>query len=166
MSGVVFKIIVPTEQHEIALVDQMKRKLAGISQVKLNSAEGNERKTSPKLQANEYKSMKQVLSMAGKDVVKGHFISMNPQVLETVLKEMKIYNSVWDMSSNKKFYQITFPVESRGRCEEILNVLKYQKIGRKFGSIVTVIPCNIYYCEEDDEEEQAGDTKNAEETER
>lgn len=73
--------------------------------------------------------------------------------MEGIINEMKIHNAVWDMSSNKKFYQITFPIESRERCEKVLNLLKVHEIGRKFRSVVSVIPCSIYYCEDDNEEE-------------
>lgn len=80
---------------------------------------------------------------------------------------MKIHNAVWDTSSNQKFYQITFPIESRERCEKVLNLLKVHEIGRKFSSVVSVIPCSIYYCEDDDEEEgRDKDTVNPEDKER
>lgn len=74
--------------------------------------------------------------------------------MDRVIDEMKIQNAFWTTSSNKKFYQITFPVESGGRCEKVLNALKAQQIGRKFSSIVSVTPCSIYYCGDDDDDEE------------
>lgn len=35
----------------------------------------------------------------------------------------------------------------------MLNVLKAHKIGKKLGSIVCVVPCSIYYCEDEEEEQ-------------
>lgn len=37
-----------------------------------------------------------------------------------------------------------FPVESRDRCEELLEALKVNKVGRRFHSVVSVLPCSIY----------------------
>lgn len=45
-------------------------------------------------------------------------------------------------------------MESRARCEKVLNALKGHKIGKKLGSIVSVLPCSIYYCEDEEEEEK------------
>lgn len=73
-------------------------------------------------------------------------------MLEDILKEEKVNNAAWIKTSNNNFFQITFPIESRARCEKLLNALKAYRIGRKLESIVSVIPCSIYCYDADDEE--------------
>lgn len=67
---------------------------------------------------------------------------------------MKINNAIWVLTNSKNFLQVTFPVESRTRCEKLLNVLKSHQIGKTLGSIVSVIPCSIYYHEDDEEQDE------------
>lgn len=64
---------------------------------------------------------------------------------------MKISNDVWIVTKNENYFQITFSVESRTRCEKLLNALKAHHIGKKCGSIISVIPCSIYYYENEEE---------------
>lgn len=65
-------------------------------------------------------------------------------MLEDVLVTLGINNSTWTTSPNNKFVQIVFPLESSDDYEEVLEILKSQKIGVWFKSVISVVPCSIY----------------------
>ncbi|KAJ9597349.1 hypothetical protein L9F63_011789, partial [Diploptera punctata] len=71
-------------------------------------------------------------------------------VLEKVLNKLKIENAVWCAGQNGQYYQVFFSVDSNVRCEEILQHLSDCEIGTKFNSVVSVIPCTLYYHGKDD----------------
>lgn len=74
------------------------------------------------------------------------------QLLETILKQMEVQNATWS-SKYDKFQQIMFSLDSVEWCKEILQILQANNIGKKFKSSVSVIPCTVYYQEDENEEE-------------
>ncbi|XP_034230899.1 uncharacterized protein LOC117639399 isoform X2 [Thrips palmi] len=65
--------------------------------------------------------------------------------LENVLKQLKINNAVWCMGKNNRYYQVLFSVESGNPCEEALDKLHKAGIGVLLDSVVSVLPCVLYY---------------------
>lgn len=67
-----------------------------------------------------------------------------------ILEKMSIENSVWSISENGKFIQVIFPLESSSLYEGTLTILNEYGIGQRLNSVVSVIPCSLYYqeCEE------------------
>ncbi|PSN37429.1 hypothetical protein C0J52_19036 [Blattella germanica] len=67
-------------------------------------------------------------------------------MLERVIKKMKIENAVWCAGESGRYYQVFFSVSSGDHAEEeILRHLKEMGIGNKFNSVVSVMPCTLYY---------------------
>ncbi|XP_018336185.1 uncharacterized protein LOC108744740 [Agrilus planipennis] len=65
--------------------------------------------------------------------------------LKNILEKLNIDNASWTLCENDTYWQVVFPSKSGWQCEEILEALKDNKIGRRCRSIVSVIPCNLYY---------------------
>lgn len=65
--------------------------------------------------------------------------------LEKILQELKIHNAVWCMGRSSRFYQVLFSIESGDPCEEALQKLAERGIGVLLNSVVSVLPCVLYY---------------------
>lgn len=65
-------------------------------------------------------------------------------ILNELLKKFCVENSVWQMSRDGAFHQITFSVEADYRHKFVLNTLSEWGIGERKGSCVSVIPCAVY----------------------
>lgn len=62
-----------------------------------------------------------------------------------VLKKFKIQNAVWCSGESGHYYQVFFTVGSGDCCEEILRHLNDSGIGVRLNSVVSVLPCTLYY---------------------
>lgn len=69
--------------------------------------------------------------------------------MKKILKEQKIKNAVWTKGESGNYLQVIFPLETGNFCEELLKILHDFGIGKKFNSVVSVIPCSLYYKNED-----------------
>ncbi|PSN29722.1 hypothetical protein C0J52_24856 [Blattella germanica] len=76
------------------------------------------------------------------------------KMLEKVLKKMQIENAVWCAGESGRYYQVFFSVGSGDHAEEILRHLKEAGIGIKLNSVVSVMPCALYYQGKQQELEQ------------
>lgn len=65
--------------------------------------------------------------------------------LRDILVKVRVKNAIWIKSDNKKLYQIHFMVENGHRQENILQMLREYGIGIREGSIVSMIPCSVFY---------------------
>ncbi|XP_060520655.1 uncharacterized protein LOC132698534 [Cylas formicarius] len=137
MSGVVFIIIVPTEDHEKVLLRKLKKKVKieenpEIILSQKFSTEGLEYST----ESNREKC-KQHLPKHKTDQ------SME-NTIRLLLKELEIIHSVWTQTEDGNYYQVIFSIENE-KCEDILENLRDSDIGKKLQSKVSVIPCTIHY---------------------
>lgn len=62
-----------------------------------------------------------------------------------ILKKENIDNYSWFNKKDGKYIQIMFPMESGPKSEELLETLKENMLGRCQHSIVSVMPCSLYY---------------------
>lgn len=62
------------------------------------------------------------------------------------MKQQKIKNASWFAGQNENYIQVVFPMES-GNCEATLAFLNEYGIGQRLNSVVSVIPCCLYYKE-------------------
>lgn len=67
------------------------------------------------------------------------------QITLELLKTLKIENYSWMMSNDEKYIQVLFPLESGVKCEEILEIFKENIIDQCKNSVLSIIPCNLYY---------------------
>lgn len=67
-----------------------------------------------------------------------------------ILEEQKIKNAVWTKGESGNYLQVIFPLESGNQCEGTLAVLNQYGIGQRLNSVVSVIPCSLYYKDEED----------------
>lgn len=65
--------------------------------------------------------------------------------LQKILRDLKIKNAVWCEGREGKFYQVLFTIESREACEEALKKLAERGIGVLLNSVVSVLPCTLFY---------------------
>ncbi|XP_059488873.1 uncharacterized protein LOC132204399 [Neocloeon triangulifer] len=92
-------------------------------------------------------------------------LKMKPmeQILTSVLSKLKIENAVWCPGKNNNFYQVIFSTGSGEPCEECLQCLQDCGIGQKYSSVVSVIPCSLYYEGQSEESPTALDGSSGEE---
>ncbi|CAB3367752.1 Hypothetical predicted protein [Cloeon dipterum] len=92
-------------------------------------------------------------------------LKMKPmeQILTNVLSKLKIENAVWCPGKNSNFYQVMFSTGSGEPCEECLQCLQDCGIGQKYSSVVSVIPCSLYYEGQSEEAPPAADNSSGEE---
>lgn len=65
-------------------------------------------------------------------------------IVNALLKKLNIENSVWQLSRDGAFYQITFSVDAEHRHKFVLSTLDEWGIGHRQGSCVSVVPCTVY----------------------
>lgn len=61
-----------------------------------------------------------------------------------LLETLKIENYSW-VNNDGKYVQVMFPLENGIECEEILEIFKENIISRCKHSVLSVIPCNLFY---------------------
>lgn len=65
-------------------------------------------------------------------------------MLKDTLTNFKISNFTWNVSTSNKYIQVIFPLESGSKCEEVLDTLETNGIGKTLNSVVSVLNCSIY----------------------
>nr|XP_022908819.1 uncharacterized protein LOC111420133 isoform X1 [Onthophagus taurus] len=150
MAGVVFLISIPSENKEKVIVAKKNKKKSEINgNLKTNS---NGFIKQPK-EINEQTGLLSNKSSLSEYEIDSEEFSMK-MILEEILGEFKIDNAIWSSTLDGQYLQIIFTMESDENYEKILGVLKENEIGAKYHSVVSVIPCGLYY--------KASTTKNEE----
>ncbi|KAJ9597350.1 hypothetical protein L9F63_011790, partial [Diploptera punctata] len=73
------------------------------------------------------------------------------KILEELLKKLEVRHIVWYKLSGSSFL-VFFPVGAGDPCENCLHCLTEMGIGKKYNSVVSVVPCTVFYEGIDDEE--------------
>ncbi|GFY16276.1 uncharacterized protein TNCV_2349211 [Trichonephila clavipes] len=72
------------------------------------------------------------------------------QVLRKSLEELRIYDALWVLDKDEKFYQVSFTCNAGLPCDLVLTALATSGIGMCKGSSLVVLPCTVWLQEEDD----------------
>jgi len=84
------------------------------------------------------------------------------QILEEILKKLEVEHAVWCSDKNGCYYQVSFLVGAGDRSENCVHCLTEMEIGIKYNSVVSVVPCTVYYegiNEEDEDKEEFPEKK-------
>lgn len=65
-------------------------------------------------------------------------------IINDLLKTLEIDNYSW-INKDEKYIQIMIPLKPCAKSEEILEIFKENIIGRCANSVLSVIPCNLFY---------------------
>lgn len=65
-------------------------------------------------------------------------------IVNELLRKLNIENSVWQLSRDGAFHQITFSVGAEHGHKLVLSTLDEWGIGHRKGSCVSAIPCTVY----------------------
>lgn len=65
-------------------------------------------------------------------------------IILELLKTLEIDNYSW-INKDEKYIQIMIPLKPCAKSEEIIEIFKENIIGRSANSVLSVIPCNLYY---------------------
>ncbi|GFW09027.1 uncharacterized protein TNCV_3081191 [Trichonephila clavipes] len=84
------------------------------------------------------------------------------QHLKDCLEKLAIYDAVWILSKEETFYQVFFPCEGPGmECDFVLQSIQNRGIGEKGLSTVGIMPCDVFYRDYgEDDEDQGEDSDN------
>ncbi|GFU41877.1 uncharacterized protein NPIL_389212 [Nephila pilipes] len=72
------------------------------------------------------------------------------QILRKSLEELRIYDALWVLDKDEKFYQVSFTCSAGLPCDLVLTALATSGIGMCKGSSLVVLPCTVWLQEEDD----------------
>ncbi|CAL1273558.1 unnamed protein product [Larinioides sclopetarius] len=79
------------------------------------------------------------------------------QILRKSLEELRIYDALWILDKDERFYQVSFTSSPGLPCDLILTALATNGIGMCKGSSLVVLPCNVWLQEEDDSTQSSRD---------
>lgn len=79
------------------------------------------------------------------------------KIMQLIIKKMKISNCSWLKGKHENSYQITFCIESGSKCDDIIHLLSEWGIGQREGSSISIIPCNLYFDPEQQNEQEVND---------
>ncbi|XP_055933379.1 uncharacterized protein LOC129963216 isoform X2 [Argiope bruennichi] len=169
MSGVWFVVSIPTASFERKLThpDEYKDKKVhreennrpnGLIQVEINNEENKSRSEENKIVPPTPKTERKEKKDSDDDDEK----SLEWH-LKDCLEKLAIYDAVWILSKEDTFYQVFFPCEGPGmECDFVLQSIQNRGIGEKGLSTVGIMPCDVFYRDYGEEEEDQGDESDAE----
>ncbi|GIY06004.1 uncharacterized protein CDAR_253032 [Caerostris darwini] len=144
--GLCFLIRVPTIEYEKDVYDPR------IRVTPVSSPDSPSQKGIPTIQIN---------SESGKTddstEVKARISDPLEQVLRKSLEELRIYDALWVLDKDEKFYQVSFTVNAGLPCDMVLNTLAISGIGMCKGSSLVVLPCTVWLQEEDESTQSSRD---------
>ncbi|XP_063229188.1 uncharacterized protein LOC134534630 [Bacillus rossius redtenbacheri] len=73
------------------------------------------------------------------------------KILDELLKKLGIEHSVWCNDRNGNYFQVFFPVGAGDPCENCIHCLTELGIGKKYNSVVSVVPCSVFFQGYDDD---------------
>lgn len=65
-------------------------------------------------------------------------------IVNELLRKLSIGNSVWQLSRDGAYHQITFTVDADHRYKVVMSTFDEWGIGHREGSCVSVVPCTVY----------------------
>ncbi|GBN23228.1 hypothetical protein AVEN_215048-2 [Araneus ventricosus] len=130
----------------------------GLIQVEINNEENKNRSEEQKIVPPTPKSERKEKKDMGDDDEK----SLEWH-LKDCLEKLAIYDAVWILSKEETFHQVFFPCEGPGmECDFVLQSIQNRGIGEKGLSTVGIMPCDVFYRDYGEEEDDQGDETDAE----
>ncbi|XP_067004263.2 uncharacterized protein [Anabrus simplex] len=140
MAGMLFVVCVPTADYEKKLLQNPQEQNG--SQIDL------ERRQTGVPKSHGFNSAAGRGKGNGGNVRGGTVIPADvpmEQILEELLKKLEVEHVVWCRDKNSNYFQVFFPVGAGDPCENCLHCLTELGIGKKLNSVVSVVPCSVFY---------------------
>uniref|UniRef100_T1J323 Uncharacterized protein n=1 Tax=Strigamia maritima TaxID=126957 RepID=T1J323_STRMM len=158
MAGV-FVVIVPSEAFE----RKLREKDGSIALLRPKSGTSTDKARVVKSAKSFQESKPAVLQMSPSEAIRT--LSKEgelplKQILEVLIVQLAIADPVWHTTRDGTLWQVLFTVDSHEQCENVLQALYNQGIGRSYESTVCVVPCSVFYKEEGrgvDEKDESDD---------
>ncbi|XP_049874184.1 uncharacterized protein LOC126372458 isoform X1 [Pectinophora gossypiella] len=75
-------------------------------------------------------------------------------ILEELLRKLSVEHAVWVSDKSGNYMEVMFPLPTGDPCETMLHCLTKLGIGRRWRSIVSVLPCNVVHSALDNEADE------------
>ncbi|XP_042897542.1 uncharacterized protein [Parasteatoda tepidariorum] len=156
--GVWFAICIPTTENEREIRYQLRHpeefpknnRPNGLIQADIHNEENNYRNNKNSSNSPPEKKERKYDDDDDEKCLEWH--------LKDCLEKLAIYDAVWILSKDQTFHQIFFPCEGPGmECDFVLQTIKERGIGEKGLSTIGIMPCDVFYRDYGDGEDDQGE---------